>query len=59
MLVLNKQKRKLTEEQVKYIRSNYIPRHTMYGASAMARRFNVGKNLILSVINNIRYTDII
>ncbi len=51
--------RKLTEEQVKYIRSSYIPRHNMYGARAMARRFNVNKNLILAVINNTRYTDII
>ena len=51
-------KAKLTEEQVRYIRENYVPRHREFGANALARKFNVCTNTISSLVNYRTYQDI-
>ena len=43
---------KLTWDDVKYIRENYIPYSRQFGSRAMARKFNVRHVTILSVLNN-------
>lgn len=49
---------KLTNEQIKYIRENYIPRDPKFGAAALARKFNVGRSTILRVIHGESYSNI-
>lgn len=51
-------KRKLTNEQVKYIRNNYISGDKEFGGRALARKFNVDKNVIQLIIHNKTYTDV-
>ena len=43
---------KLTEEDVKWIREHYIPRHSVYGCSAMGRKYNVAKTTISAILTN-------
>ena len=50
---------KLTEDNVRYIRSHYIPRHRKFGANALSRKFNVSQSSILNVIHNVTYADIV
>jgi hypothetical protein len=45
-------KSKLTEEQVKWIRQHYIPRHREFGTRALGRKFKVHPSLIGYVIKN-------
>lgn len=42
---------KLTEEDVKYIRNNYIPRNKEFGCRGLARRFNVHHSVISDIVN--------
>jgi hypothetical protein len=51
-------KSKLTEEQVKWIRQNYIPRHPEFGTRALGRKFNVKHSIISNIINNKRWRHI-
>lgn len=44
-------KAKFTSNQVRYIRSNYIPRHFKFGAKALARKFGVAKSTVLRIIH--------
>ena len=37
---------KLIEEDVRFIRKNYIPRHPVFGSRAMARRFGVSSTVV-------------
>lgn len=41
---------KLTQENVKYIRDNYIPRDKRFGTRALGRKFNVDHTTIMSVL---------
>ncbi len=41
---------KLTIEQVKFIKSNYIARHRCWGGSALARKFGVSKSLVGAIV---------
>ena len=41
---------KLTEEQVRYIRENYTPRHPEFGLRSLARKFGVNNGTILAII---------
>ena len=50
LLEHNKQIRKLTEEQAKYIRENYKERDKIFGGRAMARKFNVKPSVIYDVL---------
>lgn len=43
---------KLTEENIIYIRDNYIPRHKIFGQNAMARKFDINQKTIWSIIHN-------
>ena len=52
-------KAKLTNDDVRYIRTNYIPRHPEFGARALARKFNIAKSTILRIINREVYKDVI
>lgn len=50
---------KLTEEDVKYIRENYIPYSKEYGSRALGRKFGVDHIQILRVINGATYVNVI
>lgn len=47
--------RKLTMDDAKYIRENYIPRHKEFGARALSRKFGIDKGGILSILENKTY----
>lgn len=47
--------RKLSDENVGYIRNNYKPNDSKFGARALARQFGVSHCTILRVIGNERY----
>lgn len=51
-------KRKLTDEQVRYIREKYIPHDRNVGARALAKRFGVDKSVINFIINGRTYKDV-
>lgn len=51
-------KRRLTPEDVNYIRNNYKPNDSQFGARALGRRFNIGHKTISFIINNKTYTNI-
>lgn len=42
---------KLTQEQVNYIRSNYIPRDKENGGVALAKRFNISRSEIVKILS--------
>ena len=46
---------RLTEEQVEYIRKNYIKGDKEFGSRALGRKFGITHSRILDVINGIRY----
>ena len=48
---------KLTDEQVRYIRKNYIPRDKNFSAVALAKKFNVSPEIISFVVRNLHYKD--
>ena len=47
--------RKLSEEDVAYIREHYIPRDKNYGSRAPGRLYRVGHKTILQIINGSAY----
>jgi hypothetical protein len=49
---------KLSKEDVEFIRKHYIPRDKAYGARALGRKFNIGHNHILEVINYKSYVNV-
>lgn len=42
---------KLTDEIVRYCRSNYVPRHRKFGAAALSRKYGVTAQTIFNVIS--------
>lgn len=46
---------RLTEEQVEYIRKNYIKGDKNFGSRALGRKFGITHSRILDVVNGIRY----
>lgn len=42
---------KLIEEQVIWIRNNYIPRHKKFGCRALAKKFKINSSSISDIIN--------
>ena len=42
---------KLTEEDVKWIRENYIPKHPEFGGRPLSKKFGVGERQISRIIN--------
>jgi len=51
--------RKLTPEQVRFIRENYVPRDSEFGVRAFARKFNMSHSKISMVVNKKTYRDIV
>lgn len=49
--------RKLTDEQVRYIRANYTPYDKNYGARALARQFGVDKSVIEKIAQGRTYKE--
>ena len=49
--------RKLIEDDVNYIRQNYVPRHSKFGARALAKKFNVSHTIISYILNNKSYNS--
>jgi hypothetical protein len=43
---------KLSNEQVKWIKENYIPRHLEFGGRALGKKFDISFQQISSIINN-------
>ena len=50
--------RKLTDEDVVYIRKNYIPRDKVFGARALGRVFGVSHAQIVRVVNKQHYPNV-
>lgn len=53
-----KDKSKLTIEEVKYIRSVFIPRHKDFSASALAKEYNMSVPAMCNVVNGKSYPHI-
>ena len=46
---------KLSEDDVKYIRENYKPRHPEFSGAALSRKFGLGNSQISRIVNNKRW----
>ena len=46
---------KLSDDDVQWIRENYIPRDKLYGTRALAKKFNMHHSNISRLINKIKY----
>lgn len=49
---------KLTNDDVRYIRKVYVPRHKEYGVRALSRKFGVSHFIISKIVNNMRWRHI-
>jgi hypothetical protein len=49
---------RFTEEDIKWIRQNYIPNHHQFGMSAMARKLNTYPSTIHKIIHRTRWKHI-
>lgn len=49
--------RKLSGEQVEYIRNNYRPRSSQFGSRALAKKFGVDHTAILKIVNEEQYKN--
>ena len=49
---------KLTDENIRFIRKNYIPRDTDYGVRGLARQFDVTPTAVSKVVRNKTWTHI-
>lgn len=47
---VNRPQSKLTDNDVRFIRNNYKPYDSIYGARAMSRQYNISHSTLLSVI---------
>lgn len=50
-------RRKLSEEDVRYIRKHYIVGDRNYGGRALARKYNVDHTVINNIVKNKTYTE--
>lgn len=46
---------KLTNDDIKYIRENYIPKHPEFSGIALSKKFGVGSSQISRIVNNTRW----
>lgn len=58
LLKSNISKRKLSDEDVKYIRENCKPKCREFGLRALALRFGVSRNTISHIVEGLRYVDV-
>ena len=59
LLDLNRSNRKLSDEDVKFIRNNYKPYCKENCTRALSRKYSVSKNTIVMIIKNMRYLDVV
>lgn len=59
LLDLNRVNRKLSDEDVLFIRKNYKPYCKENGSRALSRKYSVSHNVVLSVVKNKRYRDVV
>ena len=59
LLDLNRSNRKLSDEDVIFIRKNYKPYCKENCARALSRKYSVSKNTIVMIIKNMRYLDVV
>lgn len=52
-------KRRLTDEQVRYIRDNYVPYDKNFGLRSLAKKFNVDSSVISLILRGKTYKDIL
>ena len=50
--------RKLTDEEVRYIRQHYIPSSRYFGSRALGRKLNVSHQVILDIVQNKIYKNV-
>jgi hypothetical protein len=50
--------RKLTDDEIRYIRSNYIPRDKEFGARALGRKFGVSHVQIVRTLSGEHYSNV-
>ena len=50
--------KKLTPEQVRYIRKNYRAYDKEFGARALGKKFGVNSNVIVNVVSYISYKNV-
>lgn len=51
-------KRKLTNDQIRYIRENYKPGDRKYGSRALAKELGIDRSAISLIINGVTYKDV-
>ena len=56
--VPNKSVKKLTDEDVVFIRRHYIPRDKEFGCRALSRRFGISHQCILDILNYKTYCEL-
>lgn len=54
----NRSQRKLTEDDVRFIRDNYKPHDKEFGARPMAKKFNIDHSSLIKIANRKCYSDI-
>lgn len=54
-----KDKSALTDEQVRYVRKVYVPRHKDFGASALGRKYGISAAAMSQVIQGNTYKDVV
>ena len=50
--------RKLSDDDVRYIKNNYKPRDKKFGANALSEKFNISKSVLYSILRNEYYKDV-
>lgn len=55
---VNNPSSKLNQEQIKYIRANYVKGSKIYGGSALGRKFGVSERVISLVAKNSSYKEV-
>lgn len=49
--------RRLTPEQVEYIRDHFIPKHPVFGARALGRKFGIDHSGVMKIVNHEHYNN--
>ena len=57
--VIDRGMRKLTNEDVKWIRDNYIPCDPCFGTRGLARKFNINSSTISDIIHHKTYKEVV
>lgn len=55
----NYRDRKLTDDEVRYIRKNYIPKDKEFGTRALGRKFNICHQQVMLILSGKSYANVI